>query len=370
MKGGHKVAHKTTTRKVHFATLFQKYEYIPVNVRKSNLKCGNFFVLHELVHRRRFLGFRTHVVVTTVCETGGVHTLCCRMHIFCTALRTSAHLHACEHTHGPRLWKRFCCMRMSLISVSPSPFSCFTLHPCCSPTVTSTTPSRLWRPRLPCRALPDPKARVKRTSAWVPRSLATWPIPTHSTGYMSPSSPTRPLLWTVTRCPSTIRTTIASLTSREPHARTLDCSVFPQCVKPLSRTAHGNFVLRREKPRNHASGNRCKTEKERKEKDLWSVLQSRCQGRVAVPGVVLFRLENSMLMNEISENTLNELNKVFLVKIQLRENYTRLSATWRSKIWSKKPQNVHWLTTRAWISKTTIIGIQSMGRWSSENTLV
>ena len=189
MKGGHKVAHKTTTRKVHFATLFQKYEYIPVNVRKSNLKCGNFFVLHELVHRRRFLGFRTHVVVTTVCETGGVHTLCCRMHIFCTALRTSAHLHACEHTHGPRLWKRFCCMRMSLISVSPSPFSCFTLHPCCSPTVTSTTPSRLWRPRLPCRALPDPKARVKRTSAWVPRSLATWPIPTHSTGYMSPSSP-------------------------------------------------------------------------------------------------------------------------------------------------------------------------------------
>ena len=40
-------------------------------------------------------------------------------------------------------------------------------------------------------------------------------------------------------------------------------------------------------------------------------------------GVILFRLsENSILMDEISEKSLNEeLNKLFLVKIQLRENY-------------------------------------------------
>ena len=42
-------------------------------------------------------------------------------------------------------------------------------------------------------------------------------------------------------------------------------------------------------------------------------------------------------MNEISENTLNEqLNKLFLVQIQFRENYTRLSTTWRSKILERR----------------------------------
>ena len=42
------------------------------------------------------------------------------------------------------------------------------------------------------------------------------------------------------------------------------------------------------------------------------------------PGVILFRLtENYILMNEISEKTWNEeLNKPFLVKIQLREKFS------------------------------------------------
>ena len=53
---------------------------------------------------------------------------------------------------------------------------------------------------------------------------------------MSPKSSTRLLLQMVTRRPSTIRTTITSLTSQKSHARTLDCLVFPQCLKPLFRT--------------------------------------------------------------------------------------------------------------------------------------
>ena len=59
-------------------------------------------------------------------------------------------------------------------------------------------------------------------------------------------------------------------------------------------------------------------------------------------GVILYRLtKNSILMNEISENTLNEeLNKLFFVKIQFRENYTRLSTTLRSKIWSEETQKI------------------------------
>ena len=67
------IQRQTTIRKVHLVALMdirhiQKYEYIPVNVsknnlkcghkyeyipwnvRKSKLKCGNYFVLHEFVH--------------------------------------------------------------------------------------------------------------------------------------------------------------------------------------------------------------------------------------------------------------------------------------------------------------------------------
>ena len=51
---------------------------------------------------------------------------------------------------------------------------------------------------------------------------------------------------------------------------------------------------------------------------------SRCQGKVdgTVLGVILFRLtENSFLMDEISENALNEeLNKLFLVKNHFKED--------------------------------------------------
>ena len=54
------------------------------------------------------------------------------------------------------------------------------------------------------------------------------------------------------------------------------------------------------------------------------MLQSRCQRKVdgTVLGVILFRLTvNSIQRNEISEETWNEeLNKLFLVKIQFREN--------------------------------------------------
>ena len=89
-------------------------------------------------------------------------------------------------------------------------------------------------------------------------------------------------------------------------------------------------------------------ERERKEKVLWSVLQSRCQGKVdgTALRVILFRLtENSILMNEISENTLNvELNKLFLVKFHFRENYSQLSTTWRSQIWSEEIQSTHYLS--------------------------
>ena len=59
------------------------------------------------------------------------------------------------------------------------------------------------------------------------------------------------------------------------------------------------------------------------------MLESQCPEEVeeTVQGVILVRLtENSILVNEIFENTFNEkLNKLFMVKIQFRENYAQLS---------------------------------------------
>ena len=60
-------------------------------------------------------------------------------------------------------------------------------------------------------------------------------------------------------------------------------------------------------------------------------------------GVILFRLsENSFLMDDISEKIFKkELNKLFLVKIRIREDYTWLSTTWRSRIWNEEILNTH-----------------------------
>ena len=134
------------------------------------------------------------------------------------------HFPCVAYKHRVHAWLKVFAVRMSHLSVSPSPFSCFIHRLCCSRTVTSTPRSRL---HLPCRTVPDPKARVKRTSARAAGSLATWPIP-RTPQVMSTKCSTRLLLQTETR-PSTIRASITSQTSRKSHVRTLDCSVFPQC---------------------------------------------------------------------------------------------------------------------------------------------
>ena len=53
-----------------------------------------------------------------------------------------------------------------------------------------------------------------------------------------------------------------SLTSRKTLPRTLDCSVFSQCLNPLFCTfLIGDFVSQRESKECMQSGNRCMTEK-------------------------------------------------------------------------------------------------------------
>ena len=120
------------------------------------------------------------------------------------------------------------------------------------------------------------------------------------------------------------------------------------CETSVSHVSHGNFALQRgsqeSMPRETVAGQRERERKGEREGSVISVTKSMSKkSRRRVPGVILLRLtENSFLMNEICENTLNEeFNKLFLVKIQFRENYTRLSTTWRPKIWSEETQNLH-----------------------------
>ena len=269
-----------------------------------------------------------------------VHTLSCRTHIF-FAWRTDI-----AYTHGSRLRKRFvayacrwCPSR--LLHVPPSIL---------------VVPGRSRRHHVPgtpssssfTRPISAGQAHF-RTSAEEFGYLAD---PTHSTGYEPKQTD------------KTTSATVASLISRKPHARTVDCSVFPQFLKPLFR----KFLMVKAKTACIGKSLQDK-EKERKEKVLWSVLQSRCQGKVGgtVLGVILFRVtENSILMNEISENSLNEELKLFLVKTQFRGNYTQLSTHGDPKSGPKKLRIcINWVTAWAWISKTTVIGGQSMNRASS-----
>ena len=110
---------------------------------------------------------------TWKCQTGSwkppwsyTHTPC-RTHIFLT------HFPCVAWRHRAHAWLKVFAVR----HISPS-------HPlhshvssasfCCSRTVTSRPHSCL---HSLCRTVPDPKARVKHTSARAAGSLATWPIP-------------------------------------------------------------------------------------------------------------------------------------------------------------------------------------------------
>ena len=77
-----------------------------------------------------FLGFRTHVVATTVCTTRGVHTLTCCTHIFSAHSALTAYFAhfscVCTYTHGSSVCKKVFAY-VSFLSISPSPFSCFTV---------------------------------------------------------------------------------------------------------------------------------------------------------------------------------------------------------------------------------------------------
>ena len=87
------------------------------------------------------------------------------------------------------------------------------------------------------------KVKDMRHSAHASQSLATWPNQMQ-TQVMSPTSSTKLLPSMMTRCSSTIRTTI-SLTSRKPRKGALDYSVFTPCLDPLFRLFLTRMLLMR-----------------------------------------------------------------------------------------------------------------------------
>ena len=85
-----------------------------------------------------FLGFRTHVLATTVCTAGGVHTLTCCTHIFlrtARSLRISHIFMRVTHTHGSSVMKKRClsheCLRSLSRFLQPhvSPVTVVLVHP-------------------------------------------------------------------------------------------------------------------------------------------------------------------------------------------------------------------------------------------------
>ena len=119
-----------------------------------------------------------------------------------------------------------------------------------------------------------------RTSAEEFRYLAD---PTHSTGY-EPNEFDKVTSF-CRRRPSTIRTTIASLTSRKPHARALDCSVFPQCLKPLFRKFLMVILFLREKAKKACLGKSLQDRERRKRRfcdQRWRAdVKEKCEGYVS-----------------------------------------------------------------------------------------
>ena len=157
------------------------------------------------------------------------------------------------HMHGLQ------CECRHLSVISPSPLSCFT-RPCL------LFPDGHFETTPDCDLtdfdvhdflpnFPDLKAQVKRTPhedelfGYLAKSAL-------NTGY-EPKSSTRSLPWMMTRCSSTIRTTIYP-TSPAPRTRTLVNSVLVQCLNPLFCTfLIGDLVPQRESKESTQSGNRC-----------------------------------------------------------------------------------------------------------------
>ena len=330
-----------------------------------------YFFLHKNC-LDNFKKFRTHVVATIVCMTAWctyTHLLHAHFSAHSACTITFAHLRAC-HTHAWLKW----CLHVCPLSLA---FSLLMYHPFFAVSVRRLSlslsldfPVHTFLPYLPVLQAQGKRISARGREVWLSGQVR----PQHKFWAQRVRQDQFCGQWHDAHWRSRSQWNLWLL--KNTHSRTLDCSVFPQFLNPQLRTFLMMILLFKWKAKKACIGKPIARQRERKEKVLWSVLQSRCQRKVdgTILGVIVFRLsENSILMDEISENIFNEeLDKPFLVKIQIREDYTCLSTTRISRIWNEEIQNTHWLiySVSAWISKDNNYWkpIRASSTW--ENTVV
>ena len=138
----------------------------------------------------------------------------------------------------------------------------------------------------------------------------------------------------------------ASDFSKTTNENTSQFGVLTMFESSVLHVFHWWFCSSDRKQRKHAIGKPLlDREKQKKEKVWRSVMQSRCQRKVN--GTVLVWVwrvtENSILMDEISENIFNEeLDKLSKAENSIQKNYIWMSTTWRSRNQSEEIQNTHY----------------------------
>ena len=266
-----------------------------------------------------------------------IHSPVARTFFCCTVcLRTSAHLHACAHTRMAQVhekgFDRMCAfvlhLAFSLLMSHPSllfPHGDFETTPDYDLT---DDPVHTFLPYSPVL-----KAQAMRNSAPASRSLATWPSQMQ-TQVMSPTSSTRSLPWTVTRCSSTIRTTISFWCSH---------SVWIFCFARYSW-----WFCSSDSKASMQSRNRCWTERKRKEREGFVICRIDAKQRKVNRTVFVWVwrvTENSILKSlrkfysdgwDLREHLQRRAQQAVIGEIQIREDYTWLSTAWRSRIWREK----------------------------------
>ena len=227
-----------------------------------------------------------------MCTTEGVHTLTCCTHIFLLH-SLSAHIRtfscACTYTHGS-CSRKWCLLHVCLWSLSrllPSHVSPVLAAPAHSPRHHVPVPilAELSRPESAGHA----PLRTCIEKFWLPGQVGCthrfWAHRVRQDHF----------------CELIDDPDLDEISDFSKHTRenTELFGVTTMFKSSVSHVSHGDFALR---------------QREREEEVLWSVLQSRCLWKVdrTIFGVILFSFsENSILMDEISENVLNdELNKL------------------------------------------------------------
>ena len=154
-----------------------------------------------------------------------------------------------------------------------------------------------------------------RHSALASLSSTTWPSQMQ-TQIMSPKSSTRSFPWMMTRCSSTIWTTI-SPTSRKPRTRTQANSVFTQCLDPLFCTFLMMILLFRWKAKKACNGEIVARQREIEEREGFVISAAESMSKKSRRNSI------SKILKRHRKSCPRESQKIYLDGWDLREHLQR-----------------------------------------------